>query len=120
MTNSQLSSHKIKEEKKERLPIFSLVLLGLALLSLFLVIIARKNVRFAIFFNRRISAAVRALLASATNIVPFSLAELLILLIPVIILLLIAYAIRSQTKTAPEWVLFLFVHRKGRIRRARE
>lgn len=99
MTNSQLSSHKIKEEKKERLPIFSLVLLGLALLSLFLVIIARKNVRFAIFFNRRISAAVRALLASATNIVPFSLAELLILLIPVIILLLIAYAIRSQTKT---------------------
>ena len=99
MTNSQLSSHKIKEEKKERLPIFSLVLLGLALLSFFLVIIARKNVRFAIFFNRRISAAVRALLASATNIVPFSLAELLILLIPVIILLLIAYAIRSQTKT---------------------
>lgn len=99
MTNSPRPSHKIKEKKKDLPPIFSFVLLGLALLSFFLIIIARNNVRFAVFFNRRISAFVRALLAFITNIFPFSLAELLILLIPVILLLLIAYAIRSKTKT---------------------
>ena len=99
MTNSPRPSHKIKEEKKDLPPVFSFVLLGLALLSFFLVIIARNNVRFAVFFNRRISAAVRAVLAFITNIFPFSLAELLILLIPVILLLLIAYAIHGKTKT---------------------
>lgn len=99
MTNSPRPSHKIKEEKKDLPPVFSFVLLGLALLSFFLIIIARNNVRFAVFFNRRISASVRALLAFITNLFPFSLAELLILLIPVILLLLIAYAIRSKTKT---------------------
>lgn len=97
--NKQLPSRIISNKKNERLPVFSLVLFGLAALSFLLVVIARNSIAFAAFFNRRISSVVRAVLAHVTNILPFSLAEFLILLIPVILLLLIAYAVRRKAGT---------------------
>lgn len=99
MTNRQLPSYERNNKKKEQLPVFSIVLLGLALLSLLIVIIARNNLSFATFFNRRISSAVRAILAYATNLIPFSIAELLIFLLPLLLLSLIGYAIHCKTKT---------------------
>ncbi len=83
----------------EKIPIASFVLLGLSLLCLVLVWIARRSVAFADFFNRRISSVFRAVFAAITNILPFSLAELLILLIPLFILLLILYAAKRKTAT---------------------
>ncbi len=83
----------------EKIPIASFVLLGLSLLCLVLVWIARRSVAFADFFNRRISSIFRAVFAAITNILPFSLAELLILLIPLFILLLILYAAKRKTAT---------------------
>ena len=90
------SNHSSRKHQtpKERLPLFSIILLGLAALSFLLVVIARHSVAFATFFNRRISSVVRAILAHATNLFPFSTAELLILLIPVILLILIILAVR--------------------------
>ena len=97
MTNNH-SSHK-RNTAKERLPLFSIILLGLATLSFLLVVIARNSMAFATFFNRRISAVVRAILAYITNLFPFSTAELLIILIPVILFILILFAVRIGAKS---------------------
>lgn len=83
--------------KKERIPLFSWIFLALALLSFLIVIIAKHNMTFAAFFNRRVSSIVRAILATLTNPLPFSLAELLIFLIPAILVGLIWFAVRRKT-----------------------
>ncbi len=96
------SPHKIPEKvllPNERIPLTAYILLGLALLSLIIVLIARFNTGFADFFNRNISSVFRFLLAKITNILPFSLAELLILLIPVILAIIILFAIRRKSST---------------------
>ena len=99
MANCKSLSHNRNAEKKERLPLFSWVLLGFFLLSLLIVIIARNNVSFATFFNQKISSVVRAGLAYATNFLSFSLAELFIFLLPVVVIFLIVYAIRCRTQS---------------------
>lgn len=81
----------------ERIPLASLILLGLAFFCLVLVWIARCSTAFADFFNRRIGGFFRAFFAHITNILPFSFAELLILLIPLLIVILVVYAIRRKT-----------------------
>ena len=81
----------------EKIPIASLILLGVSLVCLILVWIARRSVTFADFFNRRISGFFRAFFAHITNPLPFSLAELLILLIPLLIVFLVVYAVRRKT-----------------------
>lgn len=84
---------------QERIPIASLILLGIAFLCLILVWVAKRSVAFADYFNRYISGFFRAVFAHITNFLPFSLAELLILLIPLWIVLLALYAIRHKTAT---------------------
>ena len=77
----------------------AIALLGLAGGSLIIVIIARLNTAFADFFNRYISAFVRFFLAKLSNMFPFSLAEMLIVLSPMICVGLIVYAIKKKSKT---------------------
>lgn len=84
---------------QERIPLASLILLGLSFVCLVLVWIARRSVVFADYFNRHISGFFRAFFARITNFLPFSLAELLILLIPLLIVLLVIYAVRRKTVT---------------------
>lgn len=84
---------------EEKIPLISLILLGIALLAFVIVVVARRNVAFADFFNRRISAVLRAALAYITNPIPFSLAELLIVLLPVLLIVLIVYAVRRKTRS---------------------
>ncbi len=55
---------------------------------------------FADGLNRTVSAAIRAALSYLTGWIPFSLAEYLLLLVPLILFLLIRYAIR---KSADSW-----------------
>lgn len=81
----------------ERIPIISLILLFLCVGCMILVLIARRSVAFADFFNRHISGFFRAVFAHVTNSIPFSVAELLILLIPLWIVILIVYAVRRKT-----------------------
>ena len=89
---------KNKKRSAEKIPIISYILLGLALLSAVILIAARLSPSFAVFFNGHVGGAVRALLALFTNPLPFSLAELLIILLPVFITLLIIYAVNSRSK----------------------
>lgn len=84
---------------EEKIPVWSLVFLGLFLVSLILLGIAQASPTFAEFFNQTVSAALRVLLAILTNVLPFSLAELLILMLPLILFLIIRYAIKHKSKS---------------------
>ena len=83
----------------ERLPIWSVVLFGLTGVCLFLSLIFRLSPVFSDFFNRYISQFLRRLLAGMTSWLPFSLAEMLLLLSPVLLVLLILYALRRHASS---------------------
>lgn len=84
---------------QERIPMFAIILLVLAFISLIIVFVARRSVVFADFFNSNISAFVRSVLAYVTNPLPFSLAEMIIILLPAIVFLLILYGVRQKSST---------------------
>lgn len=86
-------------DKKIKLPKFAIVFFCIAAVCLILYIIGIFYTPFTDFFNRYVSSLFRGLLAHITNILPFSLAEILIISSPVIIILLISFAVKKYTKT---------------------
>ena len=85
------------EKKEKKLPIASKIIFIFTALTAVLHIISAFSSSFSDFFNENISAAVRFITAKITNLLPFSLAEALILLIPVIAFLLIRYAAKNHS-----------------------
>lgn len=85
--------------KYDRLPRAVIVIYLITALSAILYIIGMVSPAFADFFNRYISSAVRAVMATLTNWIPFSMAETLLLFLPVIFVSLIVYAIRFRCDT---------------------
>lgn len=85
--------------KYERIPLFSKICLGISAVCLVIYIIAIFNESFADFFNSNISPVFRFTLAKISNIMPFSIAEFLfILLIPAAVgYVIYAMKYRSQT-----------------------
>ena len=96
---AQHAPYRPVDPKYERLPVVCLVLYGLAALSLVLYIVMMNSVSFADWFNETISAALRALLATLTNWLPFSLGELTLWMIPLGLFLLLHHAIRRRCDT---------------------
>lgn len=84
---------------EEKIPVWSLVLIGLCLLSAAVLVIAKASAAFADFFNRNVSAVLRVILAFFTNLLPFSLAELVIVSLPLILFFVIRYAIKHKSKS---------------------
>ena len=80
--------------RRPRLPLFARIFYGLALFCLPLYLLFLVSPAFADFFNRYISAIPRWLLAKLTDPIPFSLAEFLLLMLPVFLFL----AVRWGTK----------------------
>ena len=80
--------------KKRRLPLFAKIFFGIFLVSLVLYIAFLFSETFSDFFNRTIASAVRAVLARLTGWIPFSLAEYLLLMIPVILVVLVGIGFR--------------------------
>ena len=78
-----------------KLPKFVYVLLGVLLLSIAVYVIALISPTFADFFNTYPGAAIRALLAWCTNLLPFSLAEIFIVSIPALIAITAILAYKS-------------------------
>ncbi len=68
---------------------------------------ARLSPDFADFFNRYISQPLRIFYAKLTSWLPFSLAEALLILSPVLLGLLIAHAIRHRTATRRKLLIYL-------------
>ena len=106
--NNNNKTQKLRPVKKipkrillpeEKIPIWCFVLLGIFVLSLIILILALKNSSFADFFNQKISATLRIILAYLTNLAPFSIAEFFILMLPVVLFVVIGYAIRHKIKS---------------------
>ena len=88
-----------KYARYEKIPKIVYVFGGLFALSLLIYLVARLSPGFADFYNRYPGAFFRAMLAYATYIFPFSLAEAFIILSPALIVLLVVLAIRRYCRT---------------------
>lgn len=80
----------------EKIPLFSIFLLALSVFAVIILAISSASKNFASFFDKSISGPIRHMLAAMTNFIPFSLAELLIILLPVLVTILIIYAIKKR------------------------
>lgn len=86
-------------EKKNRLfGVASVISLSLGALSAIILLISISSPDFASFFNMYVSGSVRVVLAYITNFIPFSLAELLIILFPIAVTLLIVYTVKNKQR----------------------
>ena len=93
------------DEKKEiiikrKVPLFSKILLGIAAFCGILYIIFLNNPAFSDAFNKNVSPIVRGALSYLTTWIPFSLAEMFVILIPVIVVAIVGVGIK---KYADSW-----------------
>ena len=79
------------------LPLYALILYGIAALALLIYLAAVLFTPFADFFTRTVGGAVRFLLGHLTGFLPFSLAEILLFLMPVGIVIIGIFAWRRST-----------------------
>lgn len=99
----------MEQNNKMKIPKIAYIFFGIAALSLIIFIIAISNVAFADFFNRYISSVVRGILATVTNILPISFAELLIICSPIILFFIIRFAIKKYSKSWHDVGIFCIV-----------
>ncbi len=85
--------------KYEKIPLFCMISLIIAAICLVIYLIACLHSGFADFFNQNISSAFRFIFAKLTNILPFSLAEAIIILIPVIAFISIWYLVKFRCES---------------------
>ena len=93
----------VKKEKL-RLPLISWIMYGSAAVCLPLYIAFLFSERFSDFFNRYISSVFRAALAHLTGWIPISLAELALLLLPVIVFVITAAILRYYGESLKEMI----------------
>lgn len=94
---------------REYIPLFTIIMMALSFISLILFIIVLNSVEFADFFNYHIASFARWLLAFLTSWIPFSLAELFIILLPIWIITLLIVAIKTAKKGKKPTVRFISV-----------
>ena len=85
--------------KYERLPKICLALYGLAAVCSVLYAVMTSSVAFADWFNGTVSAFLRVTLASLTTWIPFSVGELTIWMLPLILFWVLRHAIRRRCDT---------------------
>ena len=95
------------EEPKYKLPKFSIVLYIIAAVTVIFHIIAVNSESFADFINQNISRWVRFSLAHITNLIPFSIAEMLIIGLPIIFVALCIYCVRKFSDTTRHMLVFV-------------
>ena len=84
---------------KDLLPLWAWVMLGIALFSAIIYLVAVISPAFAAFMTGSVGAALRAALAWLTSWIPFSLAELLVYLVPFALLFVARHAWRHHCDT---------------------
>ena len=84
-----------QEASAKRIPRACLAFYVVALISTVIYVLFRFNTDFADWFNRGIASICRRITATVTSILPFSFAELLIILVPLIIIVLIVIACKK-------------------------
>ena len=93
------------DPKIERIPLWSKISLGFLLVSAIIYLVFCLSPAFSDFFNKYISGALRLLLAQITNLIPFSLAEAALLLVPVILFLAIRFIWKHRCHTRKSTVV---------------
>lgn len=91
---------------KRRLPLFSKIAFIAAGVCALLFLGFIISERFADFFNENISSVFRALLANITDILPFSLGEMVVIMCPVILVFLLIYAFRRFADNWHDTLIF--------------
>ena len=80
--------------RQEKLPLFAIILYGIAVVCLILYIVMANSATFADWFNGSVGAVVRSTLSVLTSWIPFSAGEAMILLIPLGLFLILRLAVR--------------------------
>lgn len=99
------------KEIREYIPLPALILIALALFSVIIHVISVISTPFADFFNLKIATAFRFIFAKITGVLPFSLAEIIIILLPLWIALTVFFIfklIRSDIKKKIRFLSSLF------------
>ena len=94
---------------REYVPLFSIIVYAITLISLILYVIILISVAFADFFNYYLSAPTRAIMAWTTVLFPFSVAEIVIFLSPLLLGLLVFTAVKFAKKGKRASIKFLSV-----------
>ena len=94
-------------KKKPRLPIVCIIIFILTAISALLYVGFRLNVNFADTFNRTVSPIGRMILAKLTGWIPFSFAEMLLLLSPVILITVIGIGVKHYCGTARKMWIYI-------------
>ena len=97
----------MKKERK-RFPVLAVIIYGLTLVSAGLYIAFRLNASFADAFNATVSQFLRHALAKCCSLVPFSIAEWVILCVPVILIAVVLGAIKYTKGSFKRMLGFLF------------
>ena len=103
----------VNVKKKPTLPFVCRVLLVIAGVSAVVYVGFLLNADFAEWFNRTVSPVFRFLLAKLTLVLPFSLAELCLLLLPPLVILLIVIAYRHYCDSWRHVLVFLGILASG-------
>lgn len=100
---------KFLSKTREYIPLFSLVVFSLTIISLILYIIILNNVSFADFFNYNLSFPIRVAISWVTVILPFSIAEVALILSPIILIALILLATKYGKRGKKASIKYLTV-----------
>ena len=85
------------EKNGKRLPHFAIVLYVFAAISLVLYVGFILSVPFADFFNKYISSLYRAAMSALTDWIPFSLAEYIVIMLPLVIVAIVIHASKNYS-----------------------
>ena len=103
------AAYRPVDPKYERLPTVCWILYGVAAISLVLYIIMMNSVTFSDWFNGTVSALLRAFLADLTDWIPFSVGELTLWMLPLILFWLLRHAIRRRCDTWRTAVVYVAI-----------
>lgn len=92
---------------KNYIPTGALVLFCVAVAAVIVNIISENSRVFSDFFNRYIASVIRAVPAMLTSIVPISLAETLIIFIPVLFVVIMVTCVRKTRRSTREGARFV-------------
>lgn len=91
-----MKKKKEKVKKRPLIPLFSKIFLSLAVISLIIFEIAKRNVDFAEWMTSNPGYFIRRALAFVSNVIPFSLGEILVVLSPLIVISVIITAAKKK------------------------
>ena len=99
LTDEEKKLYEPVDSKLEKLPKVTIVFFSVAALSIVIYLISMLSPAFSDFFNFNVSHVFRVIFASVSGIMPFSIAEALIILLPTIAIVTVIYICKRRCQT---------------------